>query len=317
MELGTIYQVDLREKWPKEAADFTPWLANNISMLGEAMGMDLDVRGQEAPVGGFSLDILAHDVGSNRAVIIENQLETTNHDHLGKLLTYASGYDAGVVVWLAREFREEHRQALDWLNQRTGEDTQFFGVIVELLRIDDSRPAVNFKLAASPNEWRPGPIGAGGSSTTVASERMERYRGFFQVLIDRLREEEKFTKARKGQPLSYYDFSSGHSGIRYSANFKQHGRVGIALYIDRGDKEANEKIFDRLATEKGLIESKLKETLEWERLEDRRASRIDAVRPGSIDDDGETLEEVENWMVERLLAFKEVFGPRLPAALGD
>jgi len=317
VELGTIYQVELREKWPKEAADFTPWLVNNISMLGEAMGMDLDVRGQEAPVGGFSLDILAHDVGSNRAVIIENQLESTNHDHLGKLLTYASGYDAGVVVWLAKEFREEHRQALDWLNQRTGEDTQFFGVIVELLRIDDSRPAVNFKLAASPNEWRPEPIGAGGSSTTVASERMERYRGFFQVLIDRLREEGKFTKARKGQPLSYCDFSSGHSGIRYSANFKQHGRVGIALYIDRGDKEANEKIFDRLATEKGLIESKLKETLEWERLEDRRASRIDAVRPGSIDDDGETLEEVENWMVEVLMAFKEVFGPRLPAALGD
>ena len=125
MELGTIQQVDLREMWPHEAIDFTPWLADNVSSLGEALGMELEVRGQEERVGNYFLDMLADDLGSNRTVIIENQLEPTDHDHLGKLLTYASGYDAGVVVWLAREFREEHRQALDWLNQRKGEDTHF------------------------------------------------------------------------------------------------------------------------------------------------------------------------------------------------
>ena len=313
MELGTIQQVDLREMWPHEAANFTPWLAENASSLGEALGLELEVRDQEAPVGGYSLDILAHDLGSNRTVIVENQLEATNHDHLGKLLTYASGYDAGVVVWLAREFREEHRQALDWLNQRTGEDTQFFGVIVELLKIDDSRPAVNFKLAAYPNEWRKESIKVSRRVNTGTSKRMEQYRDFFKVLIDRLRDEENFTTARKGQPQSWYDFASGRGGIRYSAHFKQRGMAGTALYIDVGEKVRNKKVFDSLKTDRESIESELNETLEWSRLEDRQASRIDAVRSGSIDNDEESLEEVRQWMVGRLLAFKRVFGPRLAA----
>ena len=263
------------------------------------------MRGQEAPVGKFSLDILAHDLGSNRTVIVESQLGTTDHDHLGKLLTYASGYDAGVVVWLAREFREEHRQALDWLNQRKGEDTHFFGVIIELLRIDNSRPAVNFKLAASPNEWR--------DRSRGISERMERYRSFFQVLIDRLREDEKFTTARKGQPQSWCNFASGRGSIAYSANFKRQGRAGVTLSMENADRDINKSVFDRLVTEKEAIESELNEDLEWNRLDNSKASRIDAVRPGSIDDDDETLEEIREWMVERLLAFKKVFGPRLIA----
>ena len=266
------------------------------------------MRDQEAPVGRYSLDILAHDLGSNRPVIIENQLEPTDHDHLGKLLTYASGYDAGVVVWLTREFREEHRQALDWLNQRTDEDTQFFGVIVELLKIDNSRPAVNFKLSASPNEWSPERNVVAGTS-----DRMERYRSFFQVLIDRLREDEKFTTARKGQPQSWCNFASGRGGIAYSANFKRQGRAGVTLSLESADRNINKSVFDHLMTDIAAIEVELKDDLEWNRLDSSKASRVDAVRSGSIDDDDETLEEIREWMVERLLAFKKVFGPRLLA----
>ena len=152
--LAKIERVDLREAWPNEARDFTPWLAENIAELGEALGMDLELQETEASVGGYSLDVLATDLNQNRPVIIENQLETTDHDHLGKLLTYAAGYDANVIVWLTKDFRDEHRAALDWLNQRTGEDTQFFGVAVELLKIDNSRLAPHFNLVATPNEWR-------------------------------------------------------------------------------------------------------------------------------------------------------------------
>ena len=128
----------MTKAWPKEAQDFTPWLAENIAELGEALGMDLELQGTEAAVGSLRLDILATESNQGRPVIIENQLGVTDHGHLGQLLTYAAGFDAGVVIWVTRHFRDEHRQALDWLNQRTGEETQFFGVVVELWQIGDS-----------------------------------------------------------------------------------------------------------------------------------------------------------------------------------
>ena len=310
VELARIERVDLREAWSNEAADFTPWLQKNIDRLGDALGMDLEVKEREASVGTFSLDLLAHE-GSGRPVIIENQLGTTDHSHLGQILTYAAGYDASVIVWIAKEFRDEHRAALDFLNSRTGKDTEFFGVKVELWRIEGSRPAVNFDLVVTPNEWRKqAAVTPGGGGTT---ERGEKYRLFFQSLMDTLREEHQFTRARKAQPQGWYSFSSGTRWFTYGANFGAHGRVWVELYIDSGEEEPNKRAFDRLEQEKELLESELEATLEWERLENRRASRISIRRPGSIDDSQETLEEIRRWMIDRLLAFRRVFGPRLPA----
>ena len=154
VELGNLQPVDLRTIWSTEAAEFTPWLAENLTTLGNALGMELELTQQEAPVGSFALDILASQVNTNRNVVIENQLETTNHDHLGKLLTYASGYNSDIVVWIAKEMRDEHRQALDWLNQRTDATTEFYGVVVEAFQIDGSRPAFRFDVVARPNQWR-------------------------------------------------------------------------------------------------------------------------------------------------------------------
>ena len=134
VELAKIEQVDLREAWSNEAANFTPWLQDNIDQLGEALGMYLEVQEREASVGTFSLDLLARDTSNNRPVIIENQLGPTDHSHLGQLLTYAAGYDASAIVWIAKEFRDEHRAALDFLNGRTGEDTELFGVVLSFGR---------------------------------------------------------------------------------------------------------------------------------------------------------------------------------------
>ena len=314
VDLGTIEQVDLREVWPHEAQDFTPWLAENLDKLGEALGLDLELQSAEAAVGPFSLDVLAHDLGSNRPVIIENQLEITNHDHLGKLLTYAAGYDAFSVVWLTREFRDEHRQALDWLNQRTGEDTAFFGVVVEAWRIDSSRPAPHFRPVATPNDWQKqsSKLERNGGGSAIVSERGERYRAFFQDLIDVLRDQHRFTNARKGQPQSWYSFASGFRGIGYNPSFSpRRGIARVELYVDRGDKELNEQIFESLRSVSHDIEIELAGSLEWERLENRRACRISAVRKGSIEDDPESLANTQVWMVDRLLAFKRVFGPQL------
>lgn len=313
MNLGNIQQVSLREVWPNEARDFTPWLAENIDKLGNALGLDLEVQSAEAPVGSFSLDILARDLGGNRPVIIENQLEPTNHDHLGKLLTYAAGYDAYAIVWLTREFRDEHRQALDWLNQRTGENTEFFGVVVEAWRIDDSRPAPHFNLVVTPNDWQKqsfSSVRQGGAAGNT-SERGERYRQFFQSLIDIMREQHQFTNVRKAPAKRRCDFSSGFPGISYRAAFNQGMMAAVSVSIDRGDGEVNREIFDRLVDRKEAIESFLGEPLVWEVVEYRQVRRVLIRRPGSIDDDPDTLESIQQWMVEHLLNFKRVFGPHL------
>lgn len=306
-EFGILKHLELRDLWPKEAKDFTPWLASNLPALSSALGLDLELQQQEASVGAFSLDILARDLNRGR-VVIENQLEPTDHDHLGKLLTYAAGHDANVVVWIAREIREEHRQALDWLNQNTGEDLQFFGVVVEVFRIDNSKPAYVFRPVAFPNEGRKGVVSG------TASPREEAYRQFFQRLIDDLRENYKFTGARAGQPTSWYSFSSGFSGLSYGLSFAQGGKVRTELYINRGTAGENKELFDDLAEDKKTIEAEYGAPLEWERLDDRQASRIAIYRVGRIDDT-KAHDDIRQWAIEQLLKFKRVFGPRLSKLL--
>ncbi len=318
VELSSLKRVELREVWPNEARDFTPWLAEHIVQLSEVLGMDLEVETTEAEVGSFSLDVLARDLGSDRRVVIENQLAATDHDHLGKLLTYAARYEAHTVVWLVREFRPEHRAALDWLNQRTGEDTAFFGVVVEAWSIDDSRPAPRFNPVAFPNDWQQratdhGPAGRSGD----LSERSLRYRDFFQSLMDTLRNEHHFTSARKGQPQNWYHFTSGFRGVPYNVSFITGGNAVAGLYISTGDKERNEELFDRLFERKNVVEEEIGFPFEWGRRDDIQACFIQAVREGRIENDDETLEDIRKWMIDRLLACKRVFDPHLQEIIAE
>jgi hypothetical protein len=311
VELSRIEPVDLRDIWPHEAQDFTPWLAEHLDELGAVLGLDLEVRGMETNVGSFSLDILAHDLGSDRPVVIENQLEATNHDHPGKLLTYAAGYDAHVVVWLVREFRDEHRAALDWLNQRTNEETAFFGIGIEAWRIGDSLPAPRFDLVAFPNDWQKqvaqSSKGTGGGEL---SPKQRKYQKFFQQLIDTMREEHDFTSARKGQPQNWYHFGSGFSGVPYNVAFVQDGKAIAGMYFSTGDRERNKALFNRLHEREEMIEQEIGYPLTWDRRDDISASFVQAERAGSIEDD-ERLGEIREWMVGRLLDFKRVFQPHL------
>lgn len=309
VDLAKIEKVDLQKAWPKEAADFTPWLAKNISKLGEALSLDLELRSVEAPVGKKRLDILAHDVGNNRPVVIENQLRKTDDSHLGQLLAYAAGYHANVVVWIAREFSDEHRAALDFLNGRTGDDTEFFGVVVELWKIEDSRPAVNFDLVVTPNDWRP-QLNTKSQEGAV-SERNENYREFFQPLVDTLRQDHQFTNVRKAQPQSWHLFAAGSRGVAFAASFALGGKARVAVDINDPDRERNKQLFDQLVEHKEDIEVELDEPLDWARLDHAKMCRIATLRQGTIDDDDEMLEETRKWMVEKLLNFRRVFGPRL------
>lgn len=155
IKLGRLQPVELRDAWLSEASDFTPWLANkeNLEILGATLGIDLELEAQERRVGPFRADILCKDVGTGHWVLIENQLERTDHNHLGQLLTYASGLEAVTIVWIAARFTEEHRSTLDWLNRITDESFQFFGLEVELWRIGDSAPAPKFNIVSKPNDW--------------------------------------------------------------------------------------------------------------------------------------------------------------------
>ena len=310
-ELAIIQKVDLREIWPNEAADFTPWLSENIERLGDELGLDLEVEAREASVGGYSLDILARDSGRDRPVVIENQLESTDHTHLGQLLTYAGGFDASVIVWIAKEFRDEHREAMDFLNRHTSENTQFFGVVVELWKIDDSRPAANFDLVVAPNEWRRG-ISARSQpdDDRSASPRQEKYRSFFQALLDTLREEHRFTRARRAGHYNFHRFSAG-PGITYRAALAARNVVQVEVYIDSDDGTWNDNLFEQLMEQKESIESELGEPLDWDGMDGRRACRVSVKRPGSIDDAPEALAEIRAWMIDRLLKFREALGPRL------
>ena len=300
-ELGRKEKVELRKVWPDEARDFTPWLSEQgLDELGDALGLDLELQSIEEPVGSFALDMLCRELGENRTVIIENQMGKTDHDHLGKLLTYAGGHDANVIVWIAEDFRDEHRQALELLNQRTGEDTEFFGVVIELWKIGDSRPAPHFKMVVVPNEWT-------NTIKTRESELNLRYLEFFQKLIDSLRDS-GFTTVRKAQPFNFYAFSAGYACQYYARLTKKEAKIEIN--INSKDRDWNKILFDKLIKRRDHIESELSESLEWKRLDNQLSSKVEVSRQGGIDD-LEKLEETRAWMIEKLMDFKRVFGPML------
>lgn len=311
-DFGELTKVPLRDIWSHEAMDFTPWLADNIEALGDALGLQLEHMETEKAVGDFSLDLLAKDLGSSQTVIIENQLAQTDHDHLGKLLTYAAGLDASIVIWISEAVREEHRQALEWLNQRTDTKTQFFAVIVEVLKIDESKPAFNFKPIVFPNEWQKRER---QKVSTNTSPKGEKYRAYFQALIDELREKHKFTDARIGQPQNWYWFSSGMQGISYSATFSRGEKIRAGIYIDYGDQEKNKMLFDALKERAQQIADSYGSQLEWKRLDEKRASIIFIHRDGTIEAPESELAEIQKWHIEHLLKIKRIFKPEINQAL--
>lgn len=154
INLGTLEEIkDLREVWSHEAHDFTPWLAKNISILGDEVGIDISIEETESSVGDFNVDIFATDADTGKKIIIENQLEETDHDHLGKLITYASGKSADLVIWLVRKARPEHRAAIEWLNNHTDEGVGFILCEIKVFRIGNSEPAPKFEIIEQPNNW--------------------------------------------------------------------------------------------------------------------------------------------------------------------
>lgn len=312
MEFGKIVEVPLRYVWAGEATHFTPWLAANLERVSAALGLELELESTEASAGDFSADIVAKDVATNRRVIIENQYGVTDHRHLGQILTYSSVLNANVVVWIAEKIRPEHKAAMDFLNLNLKESLQIFAVEANVIRIDDSKPAFGLKVVCMPAEA----VSVSASETAEATETQEKYRAYYQALLDELRNVHKFTNARAAQPQNWYTFSSDNSKFyKYSTAFSQGGRVRVETYIDSGDKAKNEAIFDFLYAQKDAINAAYRHDLEWEKLETKRACRIAVYRDGDIDADSEELMEIRKWVVENLLNMRQVLPEFLEKAL--
>jgi hypothetical protein len=236
---------------------------------------------------------------------------------LGKLLTYAAGKEAEIVIWISSQFREEHQQALEWLNELSREQTSFFGVEVEVLQIDEGRPAANFKIVAKPNWWQK------AQAAPPISEKQQKYQEFFVELLKELKTKKPgITHAKRVSPANWFSFAAGKSGFSYSFSFAQDSRFRVELYIDTGDKEINKKAFDKFLEQKNEIEQELGTPIFWERLDEKRACRIATYRKGNIEDNVQSLNELKEWAIETMTKFYQSFSPRiarlnLPKAKND
>lgn len=294
-ELGSIEEVNIRTVWPHEASCFTPWLADNISLLSEALGMDLEKGETEKQLGSLFVDILTKD-SAGQTVVIENQLEATNHDHLGRLLIYAAGYEARIVIWVAARFTDEHRAAIEWLNTETRNRVAFYGAEVRVVKIGDSLPAPEFRLVVRPDTW-------------------SGWRRFFQPLMIRLREHGLAfsTQAKRWNPIP-----SGFPGISYYPVIAEIRPKPVEVYLQiRRDNDLafNERIFSLFEAKKEDIETELGMELTWRRPP---AGQIAVLgEEASLDDPPEKLERVRSWMFEYIRKLKQVFDRRLQEILGQ
>jgi hypothetical protein len=216
--LGRLEQVSLRNIWADEAGDFTPWLAKpeNLKILGETLGVELEPESEEVAVGPFSADIVCRDTADGSWVLIENQIEKTNHIHLGQILTYAAGTGAKTLVWVASKFTEEHRAALDWLNENTVEDISFFGLEIELWRIGASPAAPKFNIVSKPNDWSKSVRQQSSSGDGHVTEH-KRLQFEFWTAFKPWLEERTVLRTQKPSYQHWLNLSIGRSGFHLAA----------------------------------------------------------------------------------------------------
>ena len=291
---------DLREIWKHEARDFSKWLSDeeNLKDLSDAVGISMVLDELESSVGSFSVDILASEEGTGRKIIIENQLGDTDHDHLGKVITYAAGKNANVIIWIVKRARDEHRQAVEWLNQKTDEDIGFFLIEIELWKIGDSLPAPKFNIVERPNEWAKTMKIVEGLSETQKIQ-LEFWQNFIEYAYNKPEFSSTFGR-RKAHPQHWYDLSAGSSEyyIGLTAN-TQKKRLGVDLYIND-----NKDLFAKLALRKDEIEKFLGLKTEWR--EASKACRIITLNDGDIKKDTSEWKSMFDWLIKTAIRFKEM-----------
>ncbi|MFC3282103.1 DUF4268 domain-containing protein [Litchfieldella rifensis] len=312
-ELGMLERIDLREAWNREDTDFTRWLARkqNLKMLGDTLNiLDLELESEEMPVGPFRADILCKSTQTSDWVLIENQLEKTDHRHLGQLMTYTAGLEAATIVWIAAHFTDEHRAALDWLNHITGEEINFFGLEIELWKINDSVPAAKFNIVSKPNGWSKSVarVARGiDQESPLRTLQRQYWADFQQVVEDFGGSLRNGNRAPRAEP--YLKFSIGRSGFRLAAVMRRkEKRVEAELVISKNA----ESCLASLEHDREAIETELGYDVLWEVHPDKRESLLAIVSPSNFDvENTESWKQQHDWLCERLNALYTVFRPRV------
>ena len=293
---------DLRTIWPKEAIDFTPWLAKeeNIAILSKAINLDITVEERESPVGTFSTDIYATETNTDRRIVIENQLSDTDHDHLGKLITYASGKSADAVVWVVKRARDEHRSAIEWLNNHTDLKIGFFLCEIKLYKIGNSNAAVKFDVIEKPNDW------SNQIRREIISTPSHQFRyDYWTQFNEYARKNSSFTRnfnIRKASTDHWMDLSIGSSNCHIAISLIQkRNSIDLELYINEGNL-----LFDKLYNNKETIEAETGLHFDWRELPDKKASRIVVEKQVNLSNRDE-WESQFNWIIENTVKKKKAF----------
>ena len=311
IELGRLKKVELRDIWRSEAQDFTPWLAlpENLLLLGEALSIDLELEAVERNVGPFRADILCKDPLNESWVLVENQLERTDHTHLGQLITYAAGLDAVTIVWIAAKIADEHRKACDWLNQITSENVRFFALEVELWRIGEGPPAPKFNIVSKPNTWSQGVTAAkrviDGEGELTETRQMQFE--YWQALENIFSARGGPINARAPTSSSWIQHSVGRSGFSVNTvmnTLKNWIRADLSLYGPSAKR--NLKALDTHKTE---IETALGEKLDWIEHPETTECRVALTMHGVNLFDRDDWPRQHAWLAEKATAIHVVFRP--------
>lgn len=312
-KLGRLNNVILRDLWPDEARSFTPWLAQpeNLALLGDALGIDLELVRTEREVGSFYADIVCRDTADGSHVLIENQLEKTDHTHLGQILTYAAGLDAVTIVWIARQFNDAHRAALDWLNEHTVERVQFFGLEIEAYRIGDSAPAPKFQVVARPNDWsRQAPIRAADERT----ETQDRYLRFWMGFREYCEGRDVPFRVIKPLPQNWMSLSIGKTGFSLTAAASTwdsaRGAYGTGEIRAEFVVQDARREFGPFQEQRAAIERELGPAIRWDDSEEKKSAKVYFLTEASMQDEGQ-WQNYYAWLVDHLSKLHRVFADRV------
>ena len=303
-QIAKINRIKLREVWNHEALDLTTWMEANIDVISEAIDLDLTNVQREKPAGDFNVDLTAEDKDGN-LVIIENQLEKSDHEHLGKLLTYLSSLNAKTAIWIVAKPRTEHVNAVSWLNESGL--ANFYLLKIEAIKIENSPPAPLLTLITGPSEESQ----KVGEVKKDFSERQNLRMEWWTQLLGKAKTKTKLHANISPRKDNWLGTSAGISGLNYNYFILQHS-TGIELYIDRGSgsKEENERIFDSLHQHREEIEKVFGSNPDWVKLETKRACRISQwYQNGGYRDNESRWTSLQDEMINGMILFHKAISP--------